>query len=432
MRVTKAMLVVAAAALVLFAGAASAVDFHGYARTGVGGNSGGGGQVCFGEGSPLTANGYKARLGNECENYFELELSQTLYRDKSGVEFMYDTMLAYQTRGSGSFESLKGDSSSGDIAWRQSWVGAKLPQIGGAMLWAGNRYYKRHDIHIIDFFYWDPSSVGAGLEDYDLGFGRFSLAVFQNRNSDNRTMWRPDIRLAGIPLWTDGSLELGVDLYLDSSKGVSNPNPDRQQVSPFATAEWTQGNILGGFNKLAFQYATGSAATMAQPNTDNGSGSKQWRVIEQFLMNMPPYWSGMASFTYADMTKRYGGTNSYSSAKVWGIAARPVYHFNDYFKVQLEGAYQSLTPKDNGTDNAERTLFKATLAPTVVAAPGTGGAFFTRPELRLFVTYASWNKAHQNENIFAQGSCATSGTSTGPFGCDTNGLTFGAQAEAWW
>lgn len=53
----------------LFATSASAVDFHGYARSGIGWTSGGGEQTTF------TATGAPAkyRLGNEAETYAELK-----------------------------------------------------------------------------------------------------------------------------------------------------------------------------------------------------------------------------------------------------------------------------------------------------------------------------------------------------------------------
>lgn len=43
--------------------------------------------------------------------------------------------------------------------------------LPGSTLWAGKRFYQRHDVHMIDFYYWDISGPGAGLENVDLGFG---------------------------------------------------------------------------------------------------------------------------------------------------------------------------------------------------------------------------------------------------------------------
>ena len=38
-----------------------------------------------------------------------------------------------------------------------------------ATFWAGARYYDRHDLHINDFYYRDPSGLGGGVEDIALG-----------------------------------------------------------------------------------------------------------------------------------------------------------------------------------------------------------------------------------------------------------------------
>ena len=47
-------------------------------------------------------------------------------------------------------------------------------------LWAGKRFYQRHDIHMNDFYYWDISGPGAGVENIDLGFGKLSVAATRN------------------------------------------------------------------------------------------------------------------------------------------------------------------------------------------------------------------------------------------------------------
>ncbi len=55
--------------------------------------------------------------------------------------------------------------------------------LPGSTLWAGKRFYQRHDVHMIDFYYWDISGPGAGLENVDLGFGKLSLAATRNSES---------------------------------------------------------------------------------------------------------------------------------------------------------------------------------------------------------------------------------------------------------
>ncbi len=434
MTIKTAMLTLAAVGTTPVAAPAAAVDFHGYARSGVMGNSGGGGPMCFGSGTPLTADGYKFRLGNECETYAEAEFAQTLYKDKSGVEVMYDTMLAYQTQGMQSYESLKSDGGSGDIALRQLWVGAKnLPFLPSATFWIGNRYYKRHDVHMADFFYWDPSGEGAGVEDIDLGVGKLSLAVFQSVNSGTRTGWRSDVRVAGIPLWTDGSLEVGVNVNFDTRTDAATATTGKSQaVSPWVTAEWKQVNLLGGYNTLAFQYATGTAAPMgARIQGGNSSKSKQWRVVEHLIVQPSDKFSASFFAHYADVDRRYNATDAYSSFKQIGVGIRPIYHLSDYFKLQGEVGFQSADFKDAAIKDMSVT--KITVAPTLTIPPGPGGIYYTRPELRLFATYATWDKGAQAQGIAGQSAaCTTGGTSTSPFQCETNCMTVGAQLEAWW
>ena len=75
---------------VLSSASAMAVDFHGYARSGIGWTNDGGEQQCH----KLAGAGSKYRLGNECETYAELKLGQDLYKENDQV-FALDTNVAY-------------------------------------------------------------------------------------------------------------------------------------------------------------------------------------------------------------------------------------------------------------------------------------------------------------------------------------------------
>ena len=67
-----------------------------------------------------------------------------------------------------------------------------------------------------------------------------------------------------------------------------------------------------------------------------------------------------------------------------------------------------------GTDGH---LWKITFAPLVISR---GEKFFSRPQLRAFVTYAGWSDDFKGY---------VGGT---PYADDTRGLSYGIQAEAWW
>lgn len=169
----KLPLAVAVAAGVMSA-QALAVDFHGYARSGIGWTGSGGEQQCF----KATGAQSKYRLGNECETYAELKLGQELWKegDKS---FYFDTNVAYSVNQEDDWESTS-------PAFREANIQGKnlIDWLPGSTLWAGKRFYQRHDVHMIDFYYWDISGPGAGLENVDLGFGKLSLAATRNSESD--------------------------------------------------------------------------------------------------------------------------------------------------------------------------------------------------------------------------------------------------------
>ena len=142
----KVPLAVAIAAGILSA-QAGAVDFKGYARSGIGWTGSGGEQQCF----QATGAQSKYRLGNECETYAELKLGQEVWKegDKS---FYFDTNVAYSV-------SQQNDWESTSPAFREANVQGKnlIEWLPGSTIWAGQRFYQRHDVHMIDFYYWDIS-----------------------------------------------------------------------------------------------------------------------------------------------------------------------------------------------------------------------------------------------------------------------------------
>jgi len=62
-------------------------------------------------------------------------------------------------------------------------------------------------------------------------------------------------------------------------------------------------------------------------------------------------------------------------------------------------------------------LWKVTFAPIQISR---GQKFFSRPQLRAYVTYAGWSNDFKG---------LVGGT---PYENDTRGLSYGIQAEAWW
>ncbi len=169
--------IAAAVTAALASQAAFAVDFHGYFRSGVGVSS---------DGDMQTWSKQKVgRLGNEDDTYGEVQLGQEVF-NKDGKTFYVDSMVAMTSNGSNDWEGTgtvcnfdeKQCSNDSEFALRQFNVQAKglLGFAPEATLWAGKRYYQRHDIHISDFYYWNISGAGAGIEGIQAGPGKVSFA----------------------------------------------------------------------------------------------------------------------------------------------------------------------------------------------------------------------------------------------------------------
>ncbi|MFO1461150.1 MAG: carbohydrate porin [Verrucomicrobiota bacterium] len=163
------------------------IDFGGYFRAGYGRDSEGGPQVAFQNPGALS----KYRLGNEAEDYAELVLGKNWYAP--GM-FSLDPKLRPDGTPDGpvaraqlrmAFYNPYSDYNSGastQVTLPEAWVGignvvASQPELN---FWAGNRYYRRQDIYINDFFYWNVSGGGAGLEDYRLPVGKLAFAWIGN------------------------------------------------------------------------------------------------------------------------------------------------------------------------------------------------------------------------------------------------------------
>jgi maltoporin len=69
----------------------------------------------------------------------------------------------------------------------------------------------------------------------------------------------------------------------------------------------------------------------------------------------------------------------------------------------------------NGSGQYDGWLRKFTIAPQI----GAGRKFFSRPVLRVFLTYASWSEGFRGL------------VGETPYANKTSGLTYGVQAETW-
>ncbi|WP_386695171.1 maltoporin [Lonepinella sp. MS14435] len=427
----------------IFSSQAFAVDFHGYARSGIGWTSGSGEQTAF----SVNGSGTKYRLGNEAETYAEFKLGQELFKD--GDKSIYlDSNVAYSVNQQVDWESTS-------PALREINVQFKnfADSLPGATLWAGKRFYQRHDVHMNDFYYWDISGPGAGVENIDLGFGKLSLAATRNTEGEGAWKWyetknkvgfkqtgtRPDgtiltedvydtkwelkktaevyndvfdVRLADLKVSENGRLEFGVDYGRARTKNGTTLDPNASKDGFMATVEHTQGNFFGGFNKFVVQYATDSMTSWNTGHSQGGSvenKGKMIRVLDHGVVQLSDKIETMYALIYekTDLDNNKG--------KTWYSAGiRPMYKWTKTMSTLFELGYDRIKDQATGKKN---DMTKFTLAQQWQA----GDSIWARPAIRVFGTYAHWNDKFNQKDRTDAGYKAKDGE-----------FVMGVQFEAWW
>jgi maltoporin len=418
------------------------VDITGYFRAGYGRNDEGGPQVTFQAPGAMAKAG---RLGNESENYGELAIGKTFYlpgafslkRNSAGGpssapigQFlvrisMYNPYQNYNVSTSTNFGIAEAWGAIGHLSDSQ-------PTMN---VWAGNRYYRRHDIHINDFFLYNMSGGGGGVEDIKLPFGKMALAWIglgsQSGFSDipqpdpaNKAGFSKgnfDFRLYDMPMLR-GKGEFGFDVsHATSGKDQAGAEVASATGVGF-TFIHTADKWLGesNMNKFFLQYGRGPAKTFTSGfetySTPVGSfirpdasDSYRFRVADNVIFETGNHFTVSPEIIYQlSDYKQYGGQQHWFSAGV-----RPQAHFNDYVSLAFE-PFVDWT--DNKDTNLSDYLFKFTFAPQV----SLGRHFMSRPAIRGFVTYAQWGNGFK-------------GQIGGPdYINSTQGVTWGAQMESWW
>ncbi|MEZ8092611.1 maltoporin [Photobacterium swingsii] len=437
---------VSAALVSASAMASDGVDFHGYMRAGAGISGDNGGMIS------QAKNGI-GRLGNENDAYGEIGLGKEVY-NQDGKSFYLDSMLA-----GGSTSDKLWSGQNPQIVQFNAQAKGLIESDADAVIWAGKRYYQRHDIHITDFYYWNTSGAGGGVENLTAGPGKLSLAwirddvdvktagdevvidqdkflpdgttpnpnygktkVVDKQNSTSVNNNIIDVRYAGLGLWENGSLELGVNAFLPNE--AKSQDLDTKSSYMF-TAELTQGDLFGGFNKTVLQYGTnGSAEQMttygagmgvkAVTNADKGYRLINWGVAAP---------SEKIEIGHQLMYANTSFKENQDDHSVYSIVVRPMYKWNDTMRTIVEAGYTAeknadlrsnpiVTDGDAvlGSDLGDKALSKFTVA----QAWSAGSSFWARPEIRVFASYIT---DHENDNAF---------------GDSKSEYNVGIQAEAWW
>ena len=393
--------------------------FHGYLRAGAGGSAGSGPQSCYG----LGGNTMKYRLGNECDSYFEGGTTWDLNKPGDDGVVFTGTLWAAEYAPGSSFGN-------GTLSLAKAYVEAKnLDFLNGGVLWIGERYYYRPDIHMLDLQYINLNGNGGGVDNINAGPGKFSYAIFKdNDNASTMTSGgvltpttaavRQNFIYKGLPVNPGGKLDLIGSII--TGQGVNKNNG-------YNITLLHNQDAFGGGNTVGVQYGVGPGTGVSGPCCDRigpsgttaaDSGVKRTRVFDHLWIQPTDKFS--AEFIALSQKDDGDASIGVIGSSTWtSFGVRPVYAVARHVKLQAELGTDSVT---FSAGSASQRLTKLTLAPTIAL----DSSYWSRPELRFYITHAVWNDAAK---------AAVNPPPAGglnPVGASTAGTSAGVQLEAWW
>lgn len=414
----------------------SSFEFHGYLRSGYGLNSEGGQQVAF----QAPGADAKYRLGNEAETYGELIFVNNWLNPSHAADKVWlktEAMIEANTSNSATYVNFPNNVGGDQFRLREAFVqaGNVLDFQPDAKFWAGDRYYRRQHIEIDDFYPLDMSGYGAGVEDWNLRIGKMAVAYLAGARPDIVTQYgnyaksNIDVRLYDLKgpfglfgVWFDYSVAKGGTIQSISTQtgtptaGAIVPTTDGYAIGVRQQRlEWH-----GGYNTFGIQYGKGAASNFST-SIDNPSpflGSSERLLLTEHLLVQPTdRFAIMPIFVFQ---RQRDGMPGHSFNDWVSLGVRPEVFFTKYLSLAFESGFDhtegfATTQTGSGTQY-DGWLRKFTIAPQI----GAGRKFFSRPVLRVFLTYANWSNGFRG---------LVGGV---PFEDRTSGLTYGVQAETWW
>jgi len=415
------------------------VNFSGYLRSGIQHGS-----------SAFTAKRFVTqvgRLGNENDTFADLGFGSDV------VKVEDTTFSVFAMFGHG--EDNNDNDWNQNIAVRQLYVNVNglIDSDKDANIWIGKRYYKREDTHINDFYYYNVSGTGTGIDTLTVGPGKLNLAWTRtDRDGDDVNYQLKDgysqeydekgNKISGpdklkvnyfdtryeFPAWNDATIQLGAT-YVKPEKDKKGYNKAFTTDKEFGDAinlsvELNQG-FAAGWNKSIFQAFLGSTArdanwgSSARVYGDTGAGYRfintgDTHITERFGFQ---HVVNAAYSTGSEYDKDF--KTNFDNCKSLSVIVRPFYQLTKMTRLVAEaGAYVEKTKYEDGshlTKNGKKYTLAYAIAPDA-------SNFWSRPELRFYVSYV--HGSNTNDKVGPK-------TKSG-YMDKTSDLMFGAQVEAWW
>ncbi|MGY4109070.1 carbohydrate porin [Aeromonas encheleia] len=403
---------------------AAGFDYYGYFRSGMGTGDSGSMQDAVGGSFQKNKLG---RLGNEFDTYAEVGFGKELKSDDTKSVYIQTMFNMYD----GDTNSNMGDSNFG---WENMNMQLRNFMGLGETSWVGIRQYKKgFVIDSNDFFYWNQTNIGGGIEDMKLGQGKLSVAALHRdiAGTYNNSAGDPiedmidsnqlDLLYTDLPLWNGATLAMGYK-FLDAdatTEQVDASQGNHEYADGHAVMLELNQSLLGtGWNKTTLQYyADGSAlqgVTFGSADTLNGTveSGNGFAIRNYGIIPLAADWDLSHAINYAEANDVKLWNNVEGDASAFAVSAKVTYHWTDITRTYVEAGYFDDEKTENG-DVDSRSGSKTTVAQAFSFGRG-------EPELRVFASYlnsdnSDWDGSHTFDNGTAD---------------DT--WTVGLQANVWW
>lgn len=398
------------------------IELWGYMRSGAYYAKDGLAKGKYGEGEL----GYN-RLGNEGDTYLEFGIGKKWKLDGAKVgtywmPYLYNAACCNLSGTKQVYADISGLSFAPELSF-----------------WAGQRYHRIQDVHIIDdWLMEDGDNFGGGVDGFKVGGGSLNIAVYTDGNTDDSkntsNAKRINFQLKELPITAGGTLNLtGAVIrgdFADKKTSGALGALYNQKIGVLTNSLFVQGSnghagLNGKFYALNGKTDTtttsffckvpenadgscptaqiGTTTTTTTTATSN-AGAKQFRIVDAINWQSGLF-GGQALVGYQTLDP----DDTHVKTKNFTVGGRLSYGIMKNVKLYGDANYATL--KADGS--ATQAINKETVA--IAVAPNTD--FWTRPEVRLYLTRVGGNDA------------AKAG---GAFGTRSSALLAGVQVEAWW
>lgn len=366
-------------------------EFHGYSRGGPVLSTSDGVKGRFQLGGDMQ--GY--RLGNEGDNGIEIDLIKTF--KTAGANYKVQYMPAKWN--------------SGNVGTEQAFVEVSgLSFAPEAKFWVGQRRLRLQDVHILDYILLNyGDNQGAGVTDIPIGGAKLGLGVFTGDKFDSAAVAGVDATRINADI-SDIATNPGGKLRVLMT-GVNGSGMAHSNTGSGISLVHNQSDFLakGLNNALFLQTSNGHARIDGEfESIDGKSAGKQVTRIADSLSWQMGAFGGQTVLSYQTNKDEKTGVET----KDTSIGGRISYAFSNNFKLLVDASTTTRTGS-----GADQRLDKLTIAPTLSVGPG----FYSRPDLRFYVTMANWNEAAGAANAGSFGA-----------GGKTSRTIAGVQYEIWW